>query len=50
VLSQPQIRALMSDDHFTLDGTLIEAFASLKSFKPEANPSAEPAGRRRPHR
>jgi transposase len=27
---------LMSDDHFTVDGTLIEAWASLKSFRPKA--------------
>ncbi len=26
---------LMSDDHFTVDGTLIEAWASLKSFRPK---------------
>jgi transposase len=28
---------LMSDDHFTVDGTLIEAWASLKSFRPKGN-------------
>ncbi len=27
---------LLSDEHFTVDGTLIEAWASLKSFKPNA--------------
>ena len=27
---------LLSDEHFTVDGTLIEAAASLKSFKPKA--------------
>ena len=32
---------LMSDEHFTVDGTLLEACASLKSFKPKD--SAEPA-------
>ncbi len=26
---------LMSDDHFTVDGTLIEAWAGLKSFRPK---------------
>ena len=25
---------LMSDEHFTVDGTLLEAWASLKSFRP----------------
>src|SRR5919205_3714935 len=28
-------RRLLSDEHFTVDGTLIEAAASLKSFKPK---------------
>ncbi len=42
VLSQPQVKALLSDEHFTVDGTLIEAFASLKSFRPRAGPGAEP--------
>ena len=42
VLSQPQVKALLSDEHFTVDGTLIEAFASLKSFRPKADPGAEP--------
>jgi transposase len=35
VLGQPEVRALLSDEHFTVDGTLIEAFASMKSFKPK---------------
>lgn len=29
---------LLSDEHFTVDGTLIEAWASLKSFKPKDSP------------
>ena len=36
VLSQPQVKALLSDEHFSVDGTLIEAFASLKSSRPKA--------------
>lgn len=28
-------RNLQSDDHFSVDGTLIEAWASHKSFKPK---------------
>jgi hypothetical protein len=36
VLSQPRIKALLSDEHFSVDGTLIEAWASMKSFKPKA--------------
>ena len=30
-----QSKNLVSDEHFTADGTLIEAWASLKSFKPK---------------
>src|SRR5437870_12588914 len=32
VLAQARERGLLSDEHFTVDGTLIEAWASLKSF------------------
>src|SRR5271170_7299984 len=28
-------RGLMSDEHFTVDGTLLDAWASLKSFQPK---------------
>ena len=49
MLGQPEVRALLSDDHFSVDGTLIEAWASLKSFKPKAEaggaPSASGGGR-----
>src|SRR5690349_3337573 len=31
-------RAFMSDEHFTVDGTLIEAWASQKSFRPKDGP------------
>ena len=34
VVGQAQRRKLLSDEHFTVDGTLVEAAASLKSFKP----------------
>jgi len=33
VVSQARSLRLMSDEHFTVDGTLIESWASLKSFK-----------------
>jgi IS5 family transposase len=33
VLAQAQANGLTSDEHFTVDGTLIEAWASLKSFQ-----------------
>lgn len=35
VLAQPKVGALMSDEHFTIDGTLIQAWASMKSFRPK---------------
>ena len=34
VLAQPCVKRLLSTDHFSVDGTLIEAWASMKSFKP----------------
>jgi transposase len=43
VVFQAQERKLLSDEHFTVDGTLIEAAASLKSFRRrDAEPSQEP--------
>jgi transposase len=35
VLNQEPVTALLSDDHFSVDGTLIEAWASMKSFRPK---------------
>jgi transposase len=42
VLRQPQIKALLSDEHFSVDGTLIEAWASMKSFKPKDGGDDQP--------
>src|SRR5580658_2936102 len=36
VLAQPRVKRLLSSDHFSVDGTLIEAWASMKSFKPKS--------------
>ena len=33
VLVQPRVKRLLSSDHFSVDGTLIEAWASIKSFR-----------------
>jgi transposase len=33
VLAQPKVKQLLSSDHFSVDGTLIEAWASIKSFR-----------------
>jgi transposase len=35
LLNHPDVRPLLSDEHFSVDGTLIEAWASHKSFKPK---------------
>ena len=42
VVAQARERGLLSDEHFTVDGTLIEAWASLKSFKSKDAPPAGP--------
>ena len=33
VLEQPQVKRLLSSEHFSVDGTLIQAWASIKSFR-----------------
>lgn len=42
VLKQAEKKRLLSREHFTVDGTLIEAWASVKSFRPKDGPP--PAG------
>jgi IS5 family transposase len=43
VLHQARDAGLMSDEHFTVDGTLLEAWASLKSFqRKDAGPTPPP--------
>src|ERR1039457_6668930 len=46
VVQQAQSKGLTSDEHFTVDGTLIEAWASLKSFqrKDESNQPPDDPG------
>ncbi len=34
ILVDPKVKPLLSDEHFSVDGTLIEAWASMKSFRP----------------
>src|SRR5687767_12220146 len=46
VLAQPRIKRLLSSDHFSVDGTLIEAWASMKSFKPKDGSGEPPPGGR----
>jgi transposase len=41
VLAQPRVKRLLSSEHFSVDGTLIEAWASMKSFKPKDGPGGD---------
>jgi transposase len=41
VVRQADRRGLLSNEHFTVDGTLIEAAASLESFKPKDEPPSD---------
>src|ERR1700734_3981777 len=41
VVAQARELKLTSDEHFTVDGTLIEAWASLKSFRPKGEKSSD---------
>jgi len=50
VLEQPGVKRLLSSDHFSVDGTLIEAWASMKSVRPrdgsgDPPPSSPGSGR-----
>ena len=44
VLAEARRRSLLSDEHFTVDGTLIEAWASHKSFKPKDQNDSDEGG------
>jgi len=43
VLAQPRVKWLLSSDHFSVDGTLIEAWASMKSVRPKDSSGGPPA-------
>lgn len=45
VLTQARSKKLLSSEHFTVDGTLLEAWASIKSFRPKDGPPDGPVGR-----
>ena len=46
VVRQAKLRRYISSEHFSVDGTLLKAWASHKSFKPKDGPPSEPpAGR-----
>jgi transposase len=44
VLNRPEVRRLLSDEHFSVDGTLVEAWASMKSFRPRGESGDGGAG------
>ncbi|MDI1327197.1 MAG: IS5 family transposase [Brevundimonas sp.] len=44
VLAQPRVKRLISSDHFSVDGTLLEAWASLKSFRRTDGSDNDPDG------
>jgi transposase len=46
VLDHARVRELLSREHFSVDGTLIEAWASLKSFRPKDGADQPPTGGR----
>ena len=46
VLEQAQAAELLSDEHFTVDGTLIEAWASRRSFREKKEPPSTGTGAR----
>jgi len=48
ILKQAAGAGLLSNEHFTVDGTLIEAWASLKSFRPKNAPPPAGGGGRNP--
>jgi transposase len=46
VLNQAREKNLLSDEHFTVDGTLLEAWASKKSFQKKEDPPEKGSGSR----
>ncbi len=48
ILAHPEVKPLLSDAHFPVDGTLIKAIlkarASMKSFQPKAPPEEDDPG------
>jgi transposase len=49
VMAQPRVKRLLSSEHFSVDGTLIEAWASVKSFRLKDGSGEPPAPGGRNH-
>src|SRR5260370_10925119 len=43
VVKHGRVKGVLSDDHFSVEGTLIEAWASMKSFRPKDGSGEPPA-------
>ena len=43
LLDLPEVKGLLSAEHFSVDGTLLEAWASMKSFRPKDGSGAPPS-------
>jgi transposase len=50
ILIDPQVTPLLSSEHFSVDGTLIDAWASMKSFRPKDGSGEPPASGRNSER
>jgi transposase len=48
VLAEARQRELLSEEHFTVDGTLLEAWASMKSVQPKDQDDGPPNGFKNP--
>ena len=42
IVDQARDRGLLSDEHFSVDGTLLDAWASMKSFRPKGEDGPPP--------
>jgi transposase len=50
VLNLPRVKGLLSDEHFSVDGTLIQAWASMKSFRRKDGSDEPPSAGRNSER
>jgi transposase len=46
LIALPKVQRLLSSDHFSVDGTLLKAWASMKSFRPKDGSGEPPDGGR----
>jgi hypothetical protein len=46
IIALPEVKRLMSAEHFSVDGTLLKAWASMKSFQPKDGSGSPPGGGR----